>query len=46
MSGLCREALTNFREWSGCPTVCPGVVGRPSRMSGRVREALKDVRER
>ena len=30
-----REALPDDREWSGDPTGCPKVVGRPSRMNGR-----------
>ena len=33
MSGNFREALPNVRVWSGGPPGCPGVVGRPSRMS-------------
>ena len=37
------EGLPDLREWSGGPPKCPGVVGRPSRMSGRGREALGDV---
>ena len=49
------EALSYVREWSGGPPGCPGVVKRPSRMSGSGREAhrmsrsglkaLTDVRE-
>ena len=49
-SGL--DALPEVREWSGDPPECPGVIGRPSRMSGspcrmfgRGRLALSDVRE-
>ena len=36
------EALPDEWEWSGGPPGCPGVVGRPSRMSGSGREALPD----
>ena len=43
MSGSCREALPYVQEWEGVPHRCPGVVGRSSRMSGRVREVLLDV---
>ena len=39
------EALPDVRECSGVPPGCPGVVGRPSRMSGSGRETLLDVRE-
>ena len=55
MSGSGREALPDFREWSGesfkCPGVVgdplksPGVVGRPSRMTGIGRKVLTDVWE-
>ena len=55
MSGSGGEALTNIykwsgtlpddRDWSGDPPRCPGVVGKPSRMSRSGREALKDVQE-
>ena len=38
-------ALEDVREWSGGPPGCPGVFGRPSRMSGCGRETLGDVRE-
>ena len=41
MSGIGREAFPDVREWSGRPRGCPGVVGRPSRMSGNGREALR-----
>ena len=37
-----REALLDVREWSGGPPGCPGVVGRPSRMTESGREALPD----
>ena len=47
-----RVALPDVREWSGNPPEClvgplgyPGVVGRPSRMSGSYRESLTNVRE-
>ena len=36
MSGSSQEALSEVRQWSGGPPGSPGVVGRPSRMSGRV----------
>ena len=49
------EALPDVREWLGGPPGCPGVVGRPSRlsgsgerpswMSGSCWEALLKVRE-
>ena len=52
MSGSGRLALPNVQEWSGDPPVCPGVVGRPSRMSGcgpdtvpNHRKDLPDVQE-
>ena len=52
MSGRCREAVPNFRQWFRGPPGCPGVVGkpsrkfgRPSRISGSVRKALPDVRK-
>ena len=51
MSGSDWEALPDVwetrpkvRECSGGPPVCPVVVGRPSRISGSVREALPYVR--
>ena len=37
MSGSYWEALPDVREWSEDPPGCPGVVGRPSQMSGRCR---------
>ena len=47
-----QDALADVWEWSGYPPGCPGgplgcpgVVGRPSRMSGSVWEAFPDVRE-
>ena len=50
-----RKARPDIREWSGTlPDVqerpghlpgCPGVYGKPSRMSGSCWEALQDVRE-
>ena len=42
MSGSGREALPDVREWSGGPPGCPGVVGRPTRMSGSGREAISN----
>ena len=45
MSWSGREAFTDIRECSGGPPGCPGVVGRPSRMSGNGLEAVLDVRE-
>ena len=46
------EASLDIQEWSGDPPGCPGVVGKPSRMSvrpsrisGSGRETLSDVRE-
>ena len=45
MSGSGREALTDVRECSRGPPICPGVVGGPTRMSGSGREALPDVPE-
>ena len=43
MPGSGRDALPDVWEWSGGLRGCPGVVGRPSQMSGSVREALKDA---
>ena len=40
-----RQALKDVREWSGGPPGYPGVVWRPSRMSGSVRETLKYVQD-
>ena len=34
MSESGREALLDVQKWSGVPPGCPGVVERPSRMSG------------
>ena len=45
MSGSGLEAFLIVREWSGCPSKCPGVVGRPSWMSSSGQEALLDVRQ-
>ena len=45
MSGCGQEALPDVRVWSEGPPGCPGVVGRPSRMSGSGREALTVGRE-
>ena len=38
-------SLLDVSLWSGGPTECPGVVRRPFRMSGSVREAHHDARE-
>ena len=38
MSGSSQEALLEVRQWSGGPPGSSGVVGRLSRMSGRVLE--------
>ena len=40
-----RETLPVVRWWSADPLGCPGVVERPSWMSGCGRETLLDVRE-
>ena len=40
----CKD-FPDVREWSGGPPECPGVVGRPSRMSKCGRVALTDVRQ-
>ena len=40
-----RKALPDDREWSVGPLRCPGVVGRPSWVSGSGRLALPDVWE-
>ena len=45
MSEIDQKALPDVREWSGDPPGCPGVVGRPFRMSGSGRETLADVPE-
>ena len=52
MSGNGHEALPDDLEWLGNPPGslagplgCPGVVERPSRMSGSGRETLPDVQE-
>ena len=45
MSGSCREAFPDDREWLVGPPGCPGVVGRPSRISLSGQEALPNVRE-
>ena len=51
MSKSGREAVPNVQEWSGDPSDCPEVAGRPSRitgspyrMSGSGRLTLPDVR--
>ena len=45
MSGSNQKAIPNVRECSKGLLGCLGVVGRPSRMTGRGLEALPDVRE-
>ena len=40
MSKSGRNSLLDVREWTGGPLECPGVVGRPSQMSGNDRDAL------
>ena len=40
MSGSGWEYLPYVQEWSEFPPLCPGLVGRPSRMSGSGREVL------
>ena len=40
-----REALMDFREWSGVPSGCTEVVGRPFGMSRIGRETLPDFLE-
>ena len=44
MSGSGLVTFKVDREWSGGPPECPGVVERPSRMSGSCREALPYIR--
>ena len=41
MSGTGWGVLSDVREWSGGLFGCPGVVGRPSRMSGSGRDDLR-----
>ena len=45
MSKKVWEALLDIWERSGGPRRCPLVIGRPTRMSRRGREALPDGRE-
>ena len=45
MFGSGRESLPDVRECSRDFPECPGVDGRPSRMSGSGRETHQDVRE-
>ena len=45
MSAIGREALPDVWKWSGGPPGCPGVVKRPSRMSGFGRVAFPDIQE-
>ena len=39
------KVLPDVREWSGVSLEYPGVVGRPSQMSGSGWEALSDVQK-
>ena len=39
------KARLDVQEWLGGPTGCPGVVVRPSWISGSSWEAFPDVRE-
>ena len=39
------EILPDVREWSGDAPGHPGVVGRPSRMSGSGQKAIMNVQE-
>ena len=43
MSGSRREADPEVREWAVVPAGRPGLVVRPSRMSGRIYRPLPDV---
>ena len=45
MSGSDRQSLLDVREWSKGPPGCPGVNGKPSRMSESGREDLPYVLE-
>ena len=38
-----RETLSDVQDWWGGPPGCPGVIGRPFRMSISDREARPDV---
>ena len=40
-----RECSEGTHWWSGGPSRCPGVVGRPTRLSKSGRKALADVWE-
>ena len=39
----CLRGLPNVQEWLEGPPQCPGLDGRPSRMTRNSREALPDV---
>ena len=43
MVGYSWESIPNGREWSRDPTRGPGVVGKPSRMTGSSRETMPEV---
>ena len=45
MSGNSQESLPDLWEWSGGPPGSPGVVVKPSLISGSGREDLPDVCE-
>ena len=45
MSRRGRAAIQDVLKWSGDTAGCPGVVGRPRRMSESGREALADGQE-
>ena len=45
MSRSGRVSVPDVQEWSGNHPGCPGVVEKPSQMSGSVRKALSNVRE-
>ena len=45
MSGIGGDALPNVSKWSGSPRGCPGVIGRPARMTMCDREVLPEVRK-
>ena len=43
MTGSGQEVHQDVREWSGGPFGCPGVVGKPFRMSRSGLEALSET---
>ena len=40
-----RETRLDVQEWSRAPSRCPGVIGRPYRISGRIVRMSGSVRE-